>query len=76
MSEQFRYGQQADGSLVFPMRIRGLPAMPLSPREVAYKMCCALEEWLWRNYSPLCSVNVAEELIGWSQRDLAHPAEE
>ena len=35
-----RYGQEPEtGDLIFPVRVRGLPAMSASPKEVAELLC-------------------------------------
>jgi len=70
---EIRWGQQKDGSLVFPVRIRGLPASPTSPREVALVVLQLLEPELWRTYGPLCSVSIAEDVVA---RQRERPSEE
>lgn len=55
------WGQQDDGSFVFPIRISGLPAWPGTPAEMARTIVAQLiEPAVWHRYGPLCHVSVVE----------------
>jgi len=55
--------QQADGSFVFPIRIRGLPAAPISGDQVARELCRFFSVDLTKRYDYPIAVNVAEDFL-------------
>ena len=56
---QHCWGQEpGTGDLLFVVRVKGLPAMSLSPLQAAKELAAMWCPALWQRFNPLCNVSV------------------